>query len=229
MLKQTLKGLGLVVTFLFATSCGVRVLHYNSSVLSSEKNIVEFSLIDVAGTIGEGDITVLLPYGTNTSALEPTIVVSDKATVSPGSMEPQDFKDSVLYTVTAEDGSTKEYTVTATIDSLTCEDAAAAFSAALGNASCTDASLYLSAFINGDCIAGNNMDFIVKMTQYTNAGCPPTCSERSALAYAYMGIGDSMSAAQQINWMAHFGLCTAECIDLTTHYTGNPASLLPCE
>jgi hypothetical protein len=60
-------------------------------------------------------ISVLVPYGTPLSNLTPTITVSPDATVSPGSGQAQDFTDQVTYTVTAQDGSTVEYTVTVTV------------------------------------------------------------------------------------------------------------------
>lgn len=56
-----------------------------------------------------------LPTGTDVTALQPTIVVSDLATVSPASGEEQDFTDPVTYTVTAEDETTQEYVVTVTV------------------------------------------------------------------------------------------------------------------
>ena len=43
--------------------------------------------------------------------LAPTITVSDKATVTPGSGVAQNFAGNVVYTVVAEDGTTNQYTV----------------------------------------------------------------------------------------------------------------------
>jgi hypothetical protein len=80
---------------------------------SKEKAITGFTLEGVAGIIDETNhaITVILPVGTDKTALTPTITVSDKATVSPASGAGQDFTNAVTYTVTAEDGTTQAYTV----------------------------------------------------------------------------------------------------------------------
>ena len=81
---------------------------------SSEKQILEFrfasynveALINEEFGIIGGDI---LPYGTDVTALTPTIVVSDHATVFPESGMTMDFTNPVTYTVTAEDGSQAVY------------------------------------------------------------------------------------------------------------------------
>ena len=65
----------------------------------------------VVGSVSGNSVMATVPFGTNVTALAPTIVVSDKATVSPASGVAQNFTNSVNYTVTAEDGSTQVYTV----------------------------------------------------------------------------------------------------------------------
>ncbi|MBC2726042.1 CFI-box-CTERM domain-containing protein, partial [Desulfosporosinus sp.] len=70
---------------------------------------------DVTATIAGTNITATVPAGTSVTALVPTIAVSAKATVSPASGEAQDFTNPLTYTVTAENGTTKEYTVTVTV------------------------------------------------------------------------------------------------------------------
>ncbi|GAB3979109.1 hypothetical protein GCM10028806_43710 [Spirosoma terrae] len=62
-------------------------------------------------------VTALLPAGTDVTKLVPTITLSDKATVSPASGVAQDFTKDVTYAVTAEDGSTKAFTMKAATDS----------------------------------------------------------------------------------------------------------------
>ena len=83
---------------------------------STAKAITEFELGDVQGSISESDhsIAVTLPYGTDVTSLTPTITVSEKAGVSPESSVAQNFTDPVTYTVTAEDGTMQDYTVTVT-------------------------------------------------------------------------------------------------------------------
>ena len=86
----------------------------NDSGLSDQKKIVSFQINSVNGNIDANahKITVTLPHYTNVTNLSPTITVSEKATVSPNSGKNIDFSDPVTYTVTAEDKSTQNYTVT---------------------------------------------------------------------------------------------------------------------
>lgn len=70
---------------------------------------------DAAGTITDTSIAVTLPSGTVVTSLTPTIAVSANASVSPASDAAQDFTSPVTYTVTAQDGSTKVFTVTVTV------------------------------------------------------------------------------------------------------------------
>ncbi|MBT1686626.1 DUF5018 domain-containing protein [Dawidia soli] len=88
-------------------------------VKSSAKAITSFKFAAPAatGTITESDkkIAVSVPAGTNVTELVPTIVVSEKATVSPNTGEKQNFTNAVTYTVTAEDGSKQAYVVTVTV------------------------------------------------------------------------------------------------------------------
>jgi hypothetical protein len=84
---------------------------------SSAKEILSFSFTSppATGVIAGTSITVAVPFGTDVSALTPTITVSDLATVSPTSGTAQNFSNPVTYTVTAEDGTTQAYTVTVTL------------------------------------------------------------------------------------------------------------------
>jgi uncharacterized repeat protein (TIGR02543 family) len=76
---------------------------------STEKDIDSFTLADVEGVIDGSVITVTLPYGTPVTALTPLIEASEGAAVTPAGS--QSFSSNVKYTVTAEDGSKKVYTV----------------------------------------------------------------------------------------------------------------------
>ena len=84
--------------------------------LSSAKDIIVFKIAGQTGaTIIQGtDISVTLPYGSSLDHLDPTTYISPLATVVSSSPD-NDFNAPVTYTVTAEDGSTKVYTVTVTI------------------------------------------------------------------------------------------------------------------
>ena len=88
---------------------------------SGAKSITSFKFSaltpEVVGTIAEADkkITATVANGTDVKALVPTIVVSEKATISPATAVAQNFTSPVEYTVTAEDGTTQKYTVTVTV------------------------------------------------------------------------------------------------------------------
>lgn len=71
---------------------------------------------EVIGMIDQKNhtIAVNVPEGTNVSNLIPLIITSLGATVSPGSSVAQDFSEPVVYTVTAQNGETQDYTVTVT-------------------------------------------------------------------------------------------------------------------
>ncbi len=56
-----------------------------------------------------------LPFDTDVTALVPTITISEKANINPNNKIPQNFTNALTYMVTAEDGSTQEYTVTMSI------------------------------------------------------------------------------------------------------------------
>ncbi|MBX3229069.1 MAG: chitobiase/beta-hexosaminidase C-terminal domain-containing protein [Labilithrix sp.] len=67
-------------------------------------------------TFGADEIDLEFPYGATPDLknLVPTIAFVGKS-ISPASLQPQDFTNPVTYTVTAYDGSTRDYTVTAVI------------------------------------------------------------------------------------------------------------------
>jgi len=71
------------------------------------------------GTINEGakTITVLVPDGTDVTALVPQIKASPQTTLTPLSGIAQNFANPVTYTVTAEDMTAQSYTVTVAVPS----------------------------------------------------------------------------------------------------------------
>ncbi len=83
---------------------------------SSEANIIAFSVPDAMTTLIDDSlhtVNVLLSSATNVTALKPEITVSAGATISPASGVTQDFTNPVIYTVTAQDGTTSvDWTVT---------------------------------------------------------------------------------------------------------------------
>jgi hypothetical protein len=84
-----------------------------SAAASAAKDITAFSVGGIAGTIGADTITLTLPNGADLTSLAPTIT-HEGASVAPPSNVAQDFRNSVEYTVTAADGSTKSYTARVT-------------------------------------------------------------------------------------------------------------------
>jgi uncharacterized protein YjdB len=90
--------------------------------LNSAKAITAFSFTlsesEPEGQVVEGiineaakTITVTVSHGTDVTALVPTIIHTGES-ISPGSGEARNFSAPVIYTVTAADGTTAEYTVT---------------------------------------------------------------------------------------------------------------------
>lgn len=75
------------------------------------KDIVDFEFPEGTGTIVGTTITVRVPPGTDLTQLIPTVAHTG-ASISPPTGVVRDFTQPVDFTVTAEDGSTKVYTVT---------------------------------------------------------------------------------------------------------------------
>ena len=94
------------------------VVTVNLEAASSEKDILTFNIPgQVSSTIDAvaGTVEVVMPYGTIVTNLTPNITVSQYATINPASGVAQDFTNPVVYTVTAQDGTTREWNVTVTI------------------------------------------------------------------------------------------------------------------
>ena len=91
---------------------------------SSEKAITAFSFpaLSVSGTINGNDIAVTVPFGTNVTTLVANFTASAKTTVKVGATvqvsgtTANNFSSAVIYKVSAEDGSTADYTVTVTVN-----------------------------------------------------------------------------------------------------------------
>ncbi|AIY14447.1 DUF5018 domain-containing protein [Cellulophaga baltica] len=83
--------------------------------LSTEKEITSFIVNGVAGTTTGTTIDVVLPEGTDLTALAP-VIIHTGASISPESETSQDFTNAVIYTVTAQDQTIQEYSVTLTVE-----------------------------------------------------------------------------------------------------------------
>ena len=86
----------------------------------NEKSILSFRFdaLDYEGVIDEvlRKVDCVLPAETDVTQLVPTIIVSEGATVEPASGVAQDFTNPVIYTVTAQNGTTAVYTVTVIVE-----------------------------------------------------------------------------------------------------------------
>lgn len=83
---------------------------------SSAKNMDSPVVAGVSGATSTFDaatntFTVIVPGGTDITALKFSFTLPTGATVNPASGSAQDFTNPVTYTVTAEDGTTQKYTV----------------------------------------------------------------------------------------------------------------------
>lgn len=81
---------------------------------SNAKEITALSIDDVTADINGTLISLTLPHGTDLHALEPAIVYTG-ASISPESGSAQDLSEPITYTVTAADGSTKDYVLTVSV------------------------------------------------------------------------------------------------------------------
>ncbi len=87
---------------------------------SSEKELLSFGILNpsVTGVIIGTNVSVSVPFGTNVSSLVAVFTLSDKASVSVSSANQvsgttvNNFSNTLTYIVTAEDGTTKAYTIT---------------------------------------------------------------------------------------------------------------------
>ncbi len=83
--------------------------------LNDKNDIVSFELDEQVESAvinsTESTVKITVSSGSDLSSLAPTIVVSDSATIDPSSGVSRDFTSDVTYTVTAENGTTKEWTV----------------------------------------------------------------------------------------------------------------------
>lgn len=95
--------------------CGLLEFTACNSDISSSSEITSFFITspEIIGTIDTANhtITVTVPYGTDVTALVPAITYTGRS-IRPASGAAQNFTGAVTYTVTAEDATAKDYTVT---------------------------------------------------------------------------------------------------------------------
>ena len=91
---------------------------------TTAKGITSFAINGIAGAVNNttNTITITMPRGTDVTKLTPTISTNGVKSLTPGSGETVNFTNSVNYTATMEDGSTKTYTVTVYVEKGTLSD-----------------------------------------------------------------------------------------------------------
>ena len=91
---------------------------------TTAKGITSFSINGIAGAVNNttNTITITMPRGTDVTKLTPTISTNGVKSLTPGSGETVNFTNSVNYTATMEDGSSKTYTVTVYVEKGTLSD-----------------------------------------------------------------------------------------------------------
>ncbi len=118
LLKNSFKTLVKFLTVFLVISSLLSCNHNNNKNTSAKAAITSYSINGIAGVINGQEITVTMPSGTDVTELVATfsivgvnvyISVIDNTQVSGVSVN--DFTTPVIYTVTAEDGSTIDYTV----------------------------------------------------------------------------------------------------------------------
>ena len=83
---------------------------------SSAKDITSFTFVGLpATTIGSNTVSMTVPFGTAVTSLAPIYTTSAQAIGSPVSGTAKNFSSAQTYTITAQDGTIKTYTVTVTV------------------------------------------------------------------------------------------------------------------
>ena len=124
-LSRPLTGLtsGTAYSFTFRASNATQTIWAASplsfATISTAKELLSFGT-NVAGSSvtidpGAGTVAWAVPYGTSPANLAPAYTLSALAAGNPVSGTGRDFSAPQTYTITAQDGSTKVYTVTATV------------------------------------------------------------------------------------------------------------------
>ncbi|MEH0156772.1 DUF5018 domain-containing protein [Limibacter armeniacum] len=93
-------------------------------VLSTAKNILSYNVDGFDALIDQGasSIRLVMPDGTDLTNLAAVVRISTNATISPDPSAARDYTSPVVYTVTAEDGSTQEWVVTISAGKSTAND-----------------------------------------------------------------------------------------------------------
>ncbi|HBB90797.1 MAG: hypothetical protein A2X22_07740 [Bacteroidetes bacterium GWF2_49_14] len=97
----------------FMSSCKKEELSAKKEILSVIFEASKNPQLDrnYMGEINGTEILTEIAFGTDVTTLVPTIEISPRATLSPAAGNSTNFAGPVIYTVTAEDGTTKNFTI----------------------------------------------------------------------------------------------------------------------
>jgi hypothetical protein len=201
---------------------------------SSDKNIVSFS---IDGQVGESiideeefTIHVTMPYGSDLSALAPAITI-DGASVDPASDVVQNFTSSpLIYTVTAADLSSREYSVTVVSESEIpiCLETENLLNIALSGGQCEDASSYLDQYIENECASG--MALLSKLDSYKYSACAKlSCLQKVAYVEYYIGANICLEAGANMSVLTADSSCYDTCQAALPEYNASICSYIPVD
>jgi len=180
---------------------------------------------DIAGTVGLNTVDATVPFGTDISGLVPTIIITG-VSVSPNSGTAQFFVDGVgvTYTVTAEDSSTTEYTVTVNITPPSTEKDITSFIFEAGNNPAI--SFDITAIIGADTIdatvpSGTDISSLIPTIVITGVSVNPG----SGIVQAFIdGVGVTYSVAAEDSsfkdYTATLNILNIEIISVPANVTG---------
>lgn len=106
----------MVCLFIFFNLCFLQCAEPPASPKSSAKtltNLILYGIIGASATLdaATSTYTIIIPVGTDITALKLSFTLPTGATVKPASGSVQNFTNPITYTVTAEDGSTQTFTI----------------------------------------------------------------------------------------------------------------------
>ncbi len=157
-----------IVTVASNTAKDITAFSFNASANSGLSS-------DITGTITSTDIEVTVPYGTDVSNLVASFTATGTSVSVEGTQQisgstANDFSNPVSYTVTAENGSTCNYSVTVTVASNTAKEITAfSFSAAVNDELSSDVTGTISG-TDITLIVPNGTDVTALVTSFTTTG-----------------------------------------------------------
>ncbi len=107
-MKSFVSVLSLILHFTLMINCNKEDKPLEKS---KDASIISFELGTYTGKLNGTSLLIEVPYGTNINSLSAKVKLSAKATIKPDPKTVKDWSAPVLFTVTAENGNSKKYTV----------------------------------------------------------------------------------------------------------------------